>query len=166
MSDALTEFVDHFKAEINVVSAPSAWYTVTQEMITQFAELTHDEQFIHVDPERSAVESPYGTTIGHGFFTLSLLTMFMEEIAASAGSDVNQKADMYINYGLDRVRFPNPVRVNSKLRATRKLVSVEVKPPNAVESKYEVTVEIEGEEKPACVAVWVTRAYFTGPKNA
>ncbi len=140
-------------------SPPSAWHTVTQEQIDQFARTTFDDQFIHTDPVRSAKESPFGTTIAHGFLTLSLLSHLMQTIPRP-NPDPSEGRLVGINYGLDRVRFPTPVRVNSRIRATQSLASVEQKDPRTLQMVHHMTVEIEGESKPACVADYVVRAIY------
>jgi acyl dehydratase len=129
------------------------WLEITQERIDAFADATDDHQWIHVDPER-AKAGPFGTTIAHGFLTLSLTLPLLR----GAGPRV-EGVKMAINYGLDRVRFPAPVRVGRRIRAHSKNLSVnEVE--GGVQVVNEVTVEIEGEPKPACVAQMVARYYF------
>lgn len=128
---------------------PTRWFTVTQEQINQFAECTHDHQFIHVDPEK-AKDTPFGTTIAHGFLSLSMLAHFAEEFGVSISG-----VYMGINYGFDSVRFIAPVKVNSRIRAHAKILEWIEKNPGQFMSKTEVTIEIEGEEKPALKAVWI-----------
>lgn len=128
---------------------PTRWFTVTQEQINQFAECTHDHQFIHVDPEK-AKDTPFGTTIAHGFLSLSMLAHFAEEVGVSISG-----VYMGINYGFDSVRFIAPVKVNSRIRAHAKILEWIEKNPGQFMSKTEVTIEIEGEEKPALKAVWI-----------
>jgi acyl dehydratase len=140
-------------------SPPSAWHHVTQEQIDLFARTTLDDQFIHTDPVRAARESPFDTTIAHGFLTLSLISHLMQSIPRP-NPDPYEGRQVGINYGLDRVRFPTPVRVNSRIRARQKLTSVEQKDPRTLQMIHQVTVEIEGESKPACVAEYVTRAIY------
>jgi acyl dehydratase len=132
--------------------AVSDWVEVTQEMIDGFAESTGDFQWIHVDTDRAESESVFGSTIAHGFLTLSLLSKFLNETI-----DLGRSM-MGINYGLNRVRFTAPVRVNSKLRARFYLEDV-VDIPDGVQLVWTVTIEIEGESKPALVAEWLTRRY-------
>lgn len=128
------------------------WLEVTQDRINQFAEATGDHQWIHVDPERAA-QGPFGTTIAHGYLTLSLLPAL-----GGGGVPLSGPVKMGINYGLDRVRFITPVRVGSRIRARRKLL--EVKPvEGGFQVKTEVTVELEGSDKPACVAESLSRMY-------
>ncbi len=132
--------------------AVSDWVEVTQEMIDGFAESTGDFQWIHVDAHRAESESVFGSTIAHGFLTLSLLSKFLNETI-----DLG-RSKMGINYGLNRVRFTAPVRVDSRLRARFYLEDV-VDIPDGVQLVWTVTIEIEGESKPALVAEWLTRRY-------
>ena len=131
---------------------PSEWLEVTQERIDGFAEATGDDQWIHVDPEKAA-QGPFGTTIAHGFLTLSLLVKFQYEVRPERG-----EFRMGINYGVNKVRFPAPVPVGSRIRAHFEILEV-----SEVEGGVQVvtkgTVEREGEEKPVCVAEMVSRQY-------
>jgi acyl dehydratase len=131
----------------------SEWITVTQERITQFAEATEDRQWIHLDRERSERESPYGTPIAHGFLTLSLLSRFLKDVIQVRGG-----VKMAVNYGLNRVRFPSPVRAGAKIRARTTLLNVK-EVPGAYETTFSVMVESEGGEKPCCVAESIVRYY-------
>ena len=126
------------------------WFEVDQERINNFAEATGDFQYIHVDEKRAA-ETPFGATIAHGFLTLSLLS----KLSSMSGGIKLENSVMGINYGLNKVRFLNPVKVNSKIRARFELISAEEKKPNHYLLKHNVTVEIEGEEKPALIAEWL-----------
>ena len=117
------------------------WFEVDQERINNFAEATGDFRYIHVDEERAA-ETPFGATIAHGFLTLSLLS----KLSSMSGGIKLENSVMGINYGLNKVRFLNPVKVNSKIRARFELISAEEKKPNHYLLKHNVTVEIEGEE--------------------
>ena len=143
---SLTDFVGR---EIAVTE----WFKVTQEMIRQFAEVTDDRQWIHVDRDRAQRESPYGTTIAHGFLTLSLLSRFLREAVQVRGG-----VRMRVNYGLNRVRFPAPVRADSQIRARVSVHSVK-ELPDATEANYSVVLECQGTEKPCCVAEWIVRYY-------
>jgi len=144
--------LDELKTFCGREMAVSGWLEISQERINQFADATGDHQWIHIDRERSARESPYGATIAHGFLTLSLLSHFMHETIQLGG------LRMAINYGLNRVRFPTAVRSGSKVRARIALQSVRDL-PDSVEATYSVTIEAEGSEKPCCVAEWVARYY-------
>jgi acyl dehydratase len=132
---------------------------IDQELINQFADVTKDHQFIHIDPER-AKATPFGTTIAHGFLTLSLLT----HLSASANPEDPDPARfagmvMGVNYGFEKVRFVSPVRVGSRIRVHSLLSKVELK-GNAIQQTRTMTVEVEGEERPALVADWLTRAVY------
>ena len=126
------------------------WFEIDQDRINNFAEATGDFQYIHVDEERAS-ETPFGATIAHGFLTLSLLS----KLSSMSGGIKLENSVMGINYGLNKVRFLNPVKVNSKIRARFELISAEEKKPNHYLLKHNVTVEIEGEEKPALIAEWL-----------
>jgi acyl dehydratase len=126
------------------------WITVDQERINQFAEATGDHQYIHLDAERAA-QTPFGTTIAHGFLTLSLLSM----LSSMGGGLKLENTVMGINYGLDKVRFLNPVKSGAKIRARFVLASADEKKPGNYLLKHSVTVEIDGDEKPALIADWL-----------
>jgi acyl dehydratase len=128
---------------------PTGWAEITQQRIDAFAAATDDPQWIHVDPERAA-EGPFGTTIAHGYLTLSLLPAFLGRVLDTSG------ASLTVNYGLNRVRFPAPVPVGSRLRARFRVVGVE-DVAGGVQLTVEATVEREGAEKPVCVAEAVYR---------
>ena len=145
------ETLAEMKALIGQEVAVSDWEVVTQERIDKFAEATGDFQWIHIDPERSA-KGPFGTTIAHGFLTLSMLPLFFQKAMTI------KDAKMGVNYGLNRVRFVSPVKVGSRLRAHFKLVSYEPLEGGA-QLTVEATIEIEGQAKPACVAESVSRRY-------
>jgi acyl dehydratase len=132
--------------------AVSEWLEITQERIDTFADATEDHQWIHTDNERAQRESPYETTIAHGFLTLSLLSKFMKDAIRIDG------LRMGINYGLNRVRFPAAVRVGSRIRARFVLQSMR-DVGDATEAIYSITVEGQRAEKPCCVAEWVVRYY-------
>jgi len=131
----------------------SEWLIVTQERITQFAEATEDRQWIHIDRARAEKESSFGTTIAHGFLTLSLISRFLKDVM-----QVRTGVGMAINYGLNRVRFPAPVRSGSRIRARVSLVSLK-EVSGAHEAAFSVTVETEGGGKPCCVAESIVRYY-------
>ncbi len=159
MSEAAAKALALFTADIGNDEGTGEWFEVTQEQIDQFADVTHDHQFIHVDPERAAT-TPFGTTIAHGFLTLSMLT----HLAAGASSAPPDPAKyegvlMGINYGFNKVRFVSPVKVGSRIRARAVTANAELK-GNMVEVTRSFTVEIEGEEKPALVADWITRTVY------
>ena len=132
--------------------ATSDWTDISQHRIRQFAEATGDHQWIHIDTERAAKESPFGTTIAHGFLTLSLIPMMMENAIRLS------YVRMGINYGLNKVRFPSPVPVNSRVRGHLKLLSVD-NIPDGLQMCWEVSIEREGSDKPVCVAESLARCY-------
>ena len=132
------------------VFGPSSWIEITQERIDGFAAATGDDQWIHVDPER-AKDGPFGTTIAHGYLTLSLLPVASYEV-------VPRRGRMGINYGANRVRFPAPVPVGSRVRATFELKELE-EIPGGGQATFTATVEREGGDKPVCVAEVVYRHY-------
>ena len=159
MSEAAARALELFRADIGNDEATGEWFQVTQEQIGQFADVTSDHQFIHVDPEQ-AKSTPFGTTIAHGFLTLSMLTHLSS--SASAGPpDPGKYAGMLtgINYGFNRVRFVSPVKVGSRIRARAVTANAELK-GDAVELTRNITVEIEGEEKPALAAEWLVRTVY------
>ena len=144
---------ESLKAYVGKEIGVSDWLTITQERIAQFAEATNDWQWIHLDRERAEKESPYGTTIAHGFLTLSLISRFMRDVI-----QVRSGVRMAVNYGLNRVRFPSPVRAGSKIRARVVLLSVK-EISEAYENVFSVTIESEDSEKPCCVAEPIVRYY-------
>ena len=127
----------------------SSWLTIDQPRIDEFADATEDRQFIHTDPE-AAAQTPFGGTIAHGFLSLSMLSRM-----AAEGMLVPDNVKMAVNYGLDRVRFIKPVRSGKRIRGRFRLDSVEEKAPGQLLLRHTVTVEIEGEEKPALTAEWL-----------
>ena len=135
----------------------SDWLDVTQERIDAFAAATGDFQWIHVDPARAARESPYRSTIAHGYLTLSLYPLLRGLV--DADKPLFPGVQRIINYGLDKLRFPNAVRAGARVRARCVLLKVE-EVPGGLQMSEQYTVEIEGESKPACVAEAIMRAYF------
>lgn len=133
--------------------ATTEWIEISQGRIDEFAEITGDEQWIHIDRERAREESPYRATVAHGFLTLSMLSRLAREAIQIKGG-----VRMSVNYGLNRVRFPAPVRAGSKLRARFALQSVQ-NISNAVEAVFLATLETAENAKPCCVAEWIVRYY-------
>lgn len=127
------------------------WFEITQERVNLFAEATGDFQFIHIDRDRALRETPFGGTIAHGFLTLSLLSM----LGAEAGTIKIEGTTVSINYGLDKVRFLNPVKVGKRIRARFELLDAIEKNPGQYLLKHRATVDIEGESKPAMIAEWL-----------
>jgi acyl dehydratase len=147
--------LEELRRQIGREIAVSDWLVVTQERIDLFAEATEDRQWIHVDPARAAAESPFGGTVAHGFLTLSLLPRLAAETLELP------KTKLVVNYGLNRVRFPSPVRAGQRIRAHFAPSAVE-DIPGGVQLTWTVTIEAEGSEKPACVAESVSRRYAQG----
>jgi len=141
--------LDEIRAKIGEEVGVSDWILVDQARIDAFADATEDRQFIHVDP-KAAAQTPFGGTVAHGFLTLSLLSAMATDAMLHPDS-----LKMAINYGLDRVRFVAPVRAGSRVRGRFRLDSVEEKAPGQVLMRHTVTVEIEGEDKPALTAEWL-----------
>lgn len=158
MSEAAAKAFELFKADVGNDEGTGEWFQVTQDQIDQFADVTYDHQFIHIDPER-AKDTPFGTTIAHGFLTLSMLTHLAAGTGADASDGRYEGVLMGINYGFNKVRFVNPVKVNSRIRARAVTANVELK-GSSIEVTRSFTVEIDGEEKPALVAEWVTRTVY------
>ncbi len=142
------------KTFVGQVLGTSDWFDVTQQRINLFADATGDHQWIHCDPARAAVEGPYGTTVAHGFFTLSLCNTLFQTSFSIAGPK------MMLNYGLNRVRFPSPVKTGSRVRMITTLLEVKELVQGVAELVCKQTFEVEGETKPACVAETIVRLYF------
>jgi len=142
-----------YQAMVGQEIGVSDWFTITQDQINQFADCTHDHQFIHVDPD-AAAQTPFGTTIAHGFLTLSLLSAMAYQMPAIEG------AVMGVNYGMNKMRFVSPVKVGARIRGRFVLAEVVEIRPGEMQSTLNVTVEIEGQEKPALVAECLSRRYF------
>ncbi|WP_417215117.1 MaoC family dehydratase [Alcanivorax sp.] len=145
--------LDDLQANVGKNVGESQWRTVNQQRIDGFAELTEDPQWIHTDPERAAKESPFGATIAHGFLSLSLLSAMAIDVLPTIKGQV-----MGINYGFDKVRFMNPVREGSKIRGSFTLLEVKQRSDNEWQLRHGVQVEIEGQEKPALIAEWLSLA--------
>ena len=146
--ESIAQLREHVGQEVAV----SDWLEVSQQRINQFAEATEDRQWIHTDPERAALESPFKETIAHGFLTLSLLSELGKRAMSVGG------VRMGINYGLNRVRFVSPVPAGSRIHGRFTLTRVE-EIKGGVQATWNVTVEREGSEKPSCVAEWLVRYY-------
>jgi acyl dehydratase len=153
MPPIVLETLQSLKDFVGREIATTDWFLVTQDRIRQFAEATEDRQWIHVDPERAHRESPYGATIAHGFLTLSLMSYFIKQ-AIQVPRDVR----LSINYGLNRVRFPAPVRAGTEIRARVSLLSAK-ELADGVEAVFSVSMEGKGAAKPCCVAEWIVRYY-------
>jgi acyl dehydratase len=156
MSTNATAAATALQARIGEDAKVGDWFEITQDRVTAFADATLDHQFIHIDPERAAA-TPFGGTVAHGFLTLSLLPHLVTKL--DDGSTPLEGLLMGVNYGLNKVRFINPVPVGSKVRARVEVGAVTQK-DNAVDQIQNVTIEIDGVDKPAMVAEWVTRFVF------
>ena len=153
MSSTTTTTLAELPSLKGQVLGVSEWFEVTQDRVNTFADATDDPQWIHVDPERAAAESPFGGPIGHGFLTLSLLVPMSSQVLKV--TDVK----MGVNYGLNKVRFPSPVPVGAKIRLTSTLVDVEQVKGGATQLTISGVIEREGSDKPVCVLESLTRLY-------
>ena len=133
----------------------SSWHLIDQPRIDTYADVIEDHQFIHVDPERAKKETTFGTTIAHGFLTMSLLSIMSYEVMPSVAG-----ATMGVNYGFEKLRFISPVRAGKRVRGRFVLAEAKLRKPKELQSRTNVTVEIEGEDKPAIVADWIGLIYF------
>ena len=144
-----------YQAMVGKEIGVSSWHLIDQPRIDSYADVTEDHQFIHVDPERARKETAFGTTIAHGFLTMSMLSVMSYEVMpAIAGTT------MGVNYGFDKLRFISPVRSGKRVRGRFVLAEAKLRKPNELQSRTNVTVEIEGEDKPALVADWLGLIYF------
>lgn len=161
MSDASTErivrSVEELRQLIGQEIGLSEWAEITQDRVNMFADATGDHQYIHIDPER-ARETFFGGTVAHGYLTLSLIPYLSGQRASGVSIQLGGK--MGVNYGLNKVRFPAPVRVGKRIRMRTTLLNVEEIGSAAVQTTSRQTIEIEGEDKPACVAETLGRTYF------
>ncbi len=158
MSGTLENAYQQLSARIGQQTSQSEWFEVTQERINQFADVTMDHQWIHIDVER-AKTGPFGTPIAHGHLTLSIMGHLPRAAAAASAGTPLEGQKLSINYGFDKVRFPSPVPVGSKIRTTSTLKRVEIK-GGMIEAMNELVVEVQGREKPACVAESLSRMVF------
>lgn len=131
----------------------TAWVQITQERINQFADATGDHQWIHVDPEQ-AKNGPFGACVAHGYLTLSLANLFLPELVAYEG------LKMGVNYGCEKVRFPSPVLVDAFVRGSGEVVAASVLGEDGVQVTVRITVQVQGQDKPACVVETISRLYF------
>jgi len=146
---------DVYMAMVGKEVGVSSWHLVDQKRIDGFADITEDHQFIHVDPDRAARETPFGATIAHGFLTVSLLSVFSYEALPEISG-----ATRGVNYGFDKLRFITPVRAGSRLRGRFTLMEATLRGPDVLTSRTSVSVEIEGAARPALVADWISLIYF------
>ena len=156
--DKKTEKVyNELKAKLGQEIFTGQWETIDQDRINQFAEITGDTQWIHTDPERAKKESPFKSTIAHGFLTLSLIPKLTNTI--SSAKNLFPEARMVVNYGLNQVRFPYPVKSGSRVRARTRIVGVQPR-KNSIELINEISIEVKNRKRYACVAETVFRLYF------
>ncbi len=156
MTDSVVTSVAQLKELVGQEIGITDWLEITQERVNMFADATGDHQYIHVDPERAATTF-FGGTVAHGYLTLSMLA---SEEWVHHGVKIQLGGKLEVNYGLNKVRFPAPVRVGKRIRVRSTLLNVEELGDYAVQMTTQSTVEVEGEEKPACVAEGLGRTYF------
>jgi acyl dehydratase len=142
-----------FKSIVGKDLPEGEWYTVTQQMINDFANATLDKQWIHVDEKRAAKESPFKRTVAHGFMSVAMISKMLEQAFTI------KSVKMGLNYGLNKVRFPNPVPVNSELRMLTTVKEIEELDNNGIKVTFLCTIEIKGQKKPACVAEFLAALY-------
>ncbi|RXG98527.1 MaoC family dehydratase [Bradyrhizobium zhanjiangense] len=147
--------LDAYQSMVGKEIGVSSWHLIDQPRIDTYADVIEDHQFIHVDPERARKETAFGTTIAHGFLTMSLMSIMSYEVMP-----VIAGTTMGVNYGFDKLRFISPVRSGKRVRGRFVLAEAKLRKPNELQSRTNVTVEIEGEDKPALVAEWLGLIYF------
>ncbi|GHG81060.1 MaoC family dehydratase [Pseudodonghicola xiamenensis] len=152
---AIETAMEKLTSQIGTEIGVSNWITVDQAMINAFAEVTHDDQWIHIDPERAAKETPFGGSIAHGFLSLSLASRFAYDCFETEPGQV-----MGINYGFNKLRFLTPVKAGSRLRGRFTLNSVDQRSPSQILRETGLTVEIEGSDRPALIADWLGMIVF------
>lgn len=147
--------LEAYQAMVGKEIGVSSWHLIDQPRIDTYADVTDDHQFIHVDPERAKTETAFGTTIAHGFLTMSMMSVMSYEVMpAIAGTT------MGVNYGFDKLRFISPVRSGKRVRGRFVLTEAKLRKAGELQSRTNVTVEIEGEDKPALIAEWLGLIYF------
>jgi len=152
---AIETAMEKLTSQIGTEIGVSNWITVDQAMINAFADVTHDQQWIHVDPERAAKETPFGGAIAHGFLSLSLASRFAYDCFEAEPGQV-----MSINYGFNKLRFLNPVKAGSRLRGRFTVNSVDQRSPTQILRETGLTIEIEGSDRPALIADWLGMMVF------
>jgi len=153
MKTLIFENINDFNTMIGSDLPAGNWYTVTQQMINDFANATLDKQWIHVDEKRAAQESPFKSTVAHGFMSVAMISRMLEETFSI------KSIKMGLNYGLNKVRFPNPVPVNSELRMLSSVKEIESLANNGIKVTFTCVIEIKGQEKPACVAEFLAALF-------
>lgn len=157
MSEALQKAYEIMQSRVGDMTSQSEWFEITQERVNDYADVSMDHQWIHIDVERAINESPFGAPIAHGNLTLAVMGHL--PVAARKEGPPIEGQKLGINYGFDRIRFPAPVPVGSKIRSTNTLRRVEIK-GDMIETMTEIVVEAEGSEKPVCVAESLGRMVF------
>jgi acyl dehydratase len=147
--------LEAYQALVGKEVGVSSWHLIDQPRINDYADVIEDHQFIHVDPERARKETAFGSTIAHGFLTMSLMSIMSYEVMP-----VISGTTMGVNYGFDKLRFISPVRAGKRVRGRFVLAEAKLRKPTELQSRTNVTVEIEGEDKPALVAEWLGLIYF------
>ena len=145
--------INEFRSLLGKQLPVGNWYLITQEMINDFANATLDKQWIHIDEQRAEKESPFKSTIAHGFMSVSMISKLLEDTFSI------KSVKMGLNYGLNKVRFPNPVPVNSKLRMISTVKEIEDLTNNGIKVTFSCTIEIKGQDKPACVAEFLAALF-------
>lgn len=153
METQIFKNIDAFKASLEKPLPDGEWYSITQQMINDFANATLDKQWIHIDEERAAKESPFKSTVAHGFMSVAMISKMLENAFKI------ESVTMGLNYGMNKVRFPNPVPVNSKLRMLTSVKEIVNLGDNGVKVTFNCTIEIKGQEKPACVAEFIAALF-------
>ena len=153
METQIFKNINAFKTSLGRPLPDGEWYRITQQMINDFANATLDKQWIHIDVERAAKESPFKSTVAHGFMSVAMISKMLENAFKI------ESVTMGLNYGMNKVRFPNPVPVNSELRMLTSVKEIDNLGDNGVKVTFNCTIEIKGQEKPACVAEFVAALF-------
>ena len=153
METQIFKNINAFKTSLGRPLPDGEWYRITQQMINDFANATLDKQWIHIDVERAAKESPFKSTVAHGFMSVAMISKMLENAFKI------ESVTMGLNYGMNKVRFPNPVPVNSELRMLTSVKEIVNRGDNGVKVTFNCTIEIKGQEKPACVAEFIAALF-------
>ncbi|MDB4166988.1 MaoC family dehydratase [Polaribacter sp.] len=153
METQIFKNINAFKTSLGRPLPDGEWYRITQQMINDFANATLDKQWIHIDEERAAKESPFKRTVAHGFMSVAMISKMLENAFKI------ESVTMGLNYGMNKVRFPNPVPVNSELRMLTSVKEIVNLGDNGVKVTFNCTIEIKGQEKPACVAEFIAALF-------
>ena len=153
METQIFKNINAFKTSLGRPLPDGEWYRITQQMINDFANATLDKQWIHIDVERAAKESPFKSTVAHGFMSVAMISKMLENAFKI------ESVTMGLNYGMNKVRFPNPVPVNSELRMLTSVKEINNLGDNGIKVTFNCTIEIKGQEKPACVAEFVAALF-------